>query len=57
MQDKKEFKIGDRVEHKVHGKGVIVETGDSTSFVVKFDNDTSWGNYAEVSTNMLEKIK
>jgi len=39
---KKEYSIGDKVEHKLFGKGTIVEiesVGDNTNLTIKFSGD------------------
>ena len=39
---KKTFSIGDRVEHKLFGKGTIMEiesVGDNTNLTIKFSGD------------------
>jgi hypothetical protein len=53
------MKIGDKVIHTNHGKGIIVDSyGNASSFLVRFEKDIrGFGNELEVSTACLKLDK
>lgn len=53
----KEFKKGDKVEHKTWGKGTFMEyDSDPYACVIEFDEETDYGKVACVSVGLVELI-
>jgi len=57
------FRAGDRIKHMAHGLGTVLDDvamrilTDSSSVIVRFDNDMDYGDVVEVGAHLCTLVK